>query len=338
VVDPHRLTPRLGTSPIRRFAAHSYDGRIGRSHDSLATVLLTQRLISAPVAALTPKEYWTLRAVMNPGALLENASSAAVGSSIDASLAERVEQLLALQAPVIEELERLSEARIHVITAEDPEFPPSLTRLQEATPPLLFVLGDPALLNTRMLGIVGSRDVDNVGAEVAREAARHAVASDAGVVTGGAKGVDQLAMQAALEAGGRVACVLADSMTRAAKDPMITNAIDAELLCLATPFKPTAGFSVANAMGRNKIIYALSVVTLVVATADGSGGTWAGATEALRSKVVPVAVWTGNGKGPGNDALIGKGAAPVDDMRFILSLPTPESADSDRPAQLDLGL
>jgi hypothetical protein len=29
-------------------------------------------------------------------------------------------------------------------------------------------------------------------------------------------------------------------------------------------------------MGRNKLIYALTALTLVVATSEGSGGTWAG--------------------------------------------------------------
>lgn len=35
-------------------------------------------------------------------------------------------------------------------------------------------------------------------------------------------------------------------------------------------------------MGRNKIVCGLSRVTLVVASASGEGGTWAGASEALK--------------------------------------------------------
>ena len=46
-------------------------------------------------------------------------------------------------------------------------------------------------------------------------------------------------------------------------------------LCLASPFAPSAPFRAGNAIGRNKIIYALSQVTLVAAAAKGSDGTWA---------------------------------------------------------------
>lgn len=63
-----------------------------------------------------------------------------------------------------------------------------------------------------------------------------------------------------------------------------------EAITLAVPF------SVGNAMGRNKIIYGLSRCTIVVATDDGTGGTWAGATEALKNHYGRVASWTGAGQ------------------------------------------
>jgi predicted Rossmann fold nucleotide-binding protein DprA/Smf involved in DNA uptake len=56
-------------------------------------------------------------------------------------------------------------------------------------------------------------------------------------------------------------------------------------------------------MGRNKLIYALSALTLVVATSEGSSGTWAGAAEALRAKNGVVAVWRGPGEGSGNGTI-----------------------------------
>ena len=82
-------------------------------------------------------------------------------------------------------------------------------------------------------------------------------------------------------------------------------------MCLATPFKPDAGFSVANAMSRNKLIYASARVTLVVATSSGKGGTWEGAVESIRNGYGPVSVWMGDGAGPGNEALVGRGARGI---------------------------
>jgi predicted Rossmann fold nucleotide-binding protein DprA/Smf involved in DNA uptake len=54
-------------------------------------------------------------------------------------------------------------------------------------------------------------------------------------------------------------------------------------LCLVTPFSPNAGFSIGAAMGRNRLIYCLADYAIVVASDAESGGTWAGATEALKN-------------------------------------------------------
>ena len=64
-------------------------------------------------------------------------------------------------------------------------------------------------------------------------------------------------------------------------------------------------------MGRNKLIYALADLTVVVAADTGGGGTWTGADEALRRGVGRVAVWRGDGEGPGNAALESRGAVAI---------------------------
>ena len=85
-----------------------------------------------------------------------------------------------------------------------------------------------------------------------------------------------------------------------------------EYLCFVSQVNPAAGFSVGNAMGRNRLIYALSDLTIVIATAAGSGGTWAGATENLKRRWAPLAVWVGPGAPEGNGQLVQKGALPFD--------------------------
>src|SRR5207302_2401868 len=127
----------------------------------------------------------------------------------------------------------------------------------------------------------------------------------------GAKGIDRLAMGSALAAGGVAVAVLADSLERTVRDAEIRRMVGEDRLCLCTPYKPTAGFSVANAMGRNKLIYALSQATLVVTSDLEKGGSWAGAQEALRQHTAPVLVWTGEGAGPGNTRLAELGARHV---------------------------
>lgn len=65
-------------------------------------------------------------------------------------------------------------------------------------------------------------------------------------------------------------------------------------------------------MGRNRLIYCLADAGLVVSTAEGEGGTWAGATEALEAGWVPVYVRAGEGVPEGNDALIARGAIALE--------------------------
>ena len=226
-------------------------------------------------------------------------------------LAERVAALLEGATALAFELERLEQSGLSVMSSFDDGYPAALTsRLGAGAPPLLYVAGPADLLATGALGIVGSRDVAPAAADVAQQAARSAVANDLAVVSGGAKGVDQLAMAAALEADGRVIGVLAESLARRVRDPDTRRAIAEERVVLCTPYKPDAGFSVANAMGRNKLIYALSQTTFVVAADHDKGGTWAGAIEALRRSIAPVAVWTGDGAGSGNAALVERGRGP----------------------------
>lgn len=73
-------------------------------------------------------------------------------------------------------------------------------------------------------------------------------------------------------------------------EPETRSAVIEGQACLCTPLKPSAGFSVANAVGLNKVVYGLSNATLVVASDLKKGGTWAGAHEAIRNRTCDVGV------------------------------------------------
>lgn len=295
-----------------------------RSDTSLAALLLTQRLAETPVAPLKASEYWAvLDAVDDPARLLgAGTSDVATVLGVDAAFSERVVALLDAATALAFRLEELEQTGLRVAASVDPDYPRVLVeRLGSNAPPLLYLAGDSTLLSTDLLGVVGSRDVGAQGGEVAKVAASAAAAHGFGVVSGGAKGVDRLAMTATLGAGGRVVAVLADSLSRVLRDAEVRRAIGEGTLCVCTPYKPTAGFTVANAMGRNKIVYGLSRATLVVAAEPESGGTWAGAVEALRQGIAPVLAWTGPGAGPGNPALVDLGAVALDDVGRLFPLP-----------------
>lgn len=310
-----------------------------RSDSSLAALLLTQRLVETEAAPLKAFEYWRLLEVVADPAVLLGTEPEAIASDfgIDAELAGRVAVLVGAASSFAFALDDVSQSGMQVIASVDDEYPAVLReRLGTTAPPLLYAVGDLSLLEKNLLGVVGSRDVSPEAAEVAKSAAVAAVDAGWGVVSGGAKGVDRLAMGAALEHDGVAVGVLADSLVRATRDADTRRAITDGRLCLCTPYKPTAGFSVANAMGRNKVIYALSQATFVVASDLDTGGTWAGAREALKQTIAPVLTWTGEGKGPGNDRLVELGARGITDVSTVIDEAAAVPAPVTQPSQLRL--
>jgi hypothetical protein len=151
-------------------------------------------------------------------------------------------------------------------------------------------------------------------------------------------------MAAALQGGGLVTGVPSEGLSKVARAAEVRRYVVDDRLCLISPYGPDSPFSAGNAMGRNKIIYALADTTLVIATDKDTGGTWAGATEALRRGYGAVAVWIGDGAGPGNTALANKGAIPIHDLAELAQplepagqltledlVTTPERADEPQP-------
>jgi predicted Rossmann fold nucleotide-binding protein DprA/Smf involved in DNA uptake len=159
--------------------------------------------------------------------------------------------------------------------------------------------------------MVGSRDVDAAGEEFTKRAAASAAREEMQVVSGGARGVDQLAMLAALEAGGTVVGVLADSLLRSATSGKARESIQDGRLTLVSAFDPEAGFNVGNAMQRNKHIYALADFGLVVSSGFNEGGTWSGAIEQLEKlRLTPIFVRAGDDVPEGNRQLLRRDALP----------------------------
>jgi predicted Rossmann fold nucleotide-binding protein DprA/Smf involved in DNA uptake len=249
----------------------------------------------------------------------------------------RLEFLLGRGTAMALALERWSRAGIWVISRGDPEFPRRLKHhLKHAAPPLLYGAGDKAHLDRGGLGIVGSRDATDAALEFTREVAVQCAREGFGVVSGGARGVDATAMQAATEAGGHAIGVLASDLLKSSINRQNRLGLQDGRLVLVSPFYPESGFNVGNAMGRNKYIYALSDHALVIDCAHGRGGTWEGALENLNQHWVPLHVRV-PGDGPGNASLVDKGGIAfsflpggAETLREVLERP---KADLDRAAE-----
>jgi predicted Rossmann fold nucleotide-binding protein DprA/Smf involved in DNA uptake len=287
-----------------------------------AALLLTNRLVPLDAAPMTAREFWQLVERVDPADLLrDDVAAIASHADVDHDEAVRLRTLLDAATALTFEQERLHDNGISLVSALDARFPSALrSRLGAACPPFLLVAGPMEWLGRSGLGIVGSRDATGGLLDVARRAAELAVGHAWAVVSGLARGVDQASMAGALDAGGRVIGVPAEGITRAARSAEVRGRVHAGELCIASPYAPDAPFRAGNAMGRNKIVYALSQVTFVVSADAGSGGTWAGAEEALERRYARVAVWVGDGAEAGNHALATRGAVPITDLTTLFDI------------------
>ena len=116
-------------------------------------------------------------------------------------------------------------------------------------------------------------------------------------------------MTSALGAQGTVVGVLAAGLMREATAKRWRRGLRSGSLCLVSTFYPEAPFQVGNAMARNKYVYALAEAGVVVRSDRGRGGTWSGATEALKKGIAPVFV-NSEPRDEGCAALVELGARP----------------------------
>ena len=226
--------------------------------------------------------------------------------------AERIARLLDRSGRLALELEGLFSRGLWAMTRMDEQYPKKLRdTLKHQAPTVLFGAGDPQLLSRGGIAVIGSRNIDEAGTAFSQEVGRKAAAAQVPVVSGGARGTDRLAMGATLDAGGKAFGVLADSLERTVRQPDLRQLLLDGQLVLLTPYAPTAGFSVGAAMGRNKVIYGLADFAVVVSSDFQTGGTWAGAVEALKAGWCPVFARDGVNVPKGNRELLKLGAAPL---------------------------
>lgn len=232
--------------------------------------------------------------------------------------------------------EKWQRAGLWLVTRADPEYPWRLKqRLKTDSPPVLFGCGNKDLLNMSGLAVVGSRNASEIDLEFTSHVGAKAAAEKVAIVSGGARGVDEAAMQGALKQNGAVIGVMADSLLKAATSAKWRKGLMNGNLVLISPFYPEAGFSIGNAMARNKYVYCLAESALVIHSGK-KGGTLAGAEENLKQNWVPLWVKPSDDHHAANAHLVAKGgrwsAADVQHLD-IVSL---TRAEDSTPEQTDL--
>ena len=153
----------------------------------------------------------------------------------------------------------------------DVRYPAAVRELDDA-PPLLYVVGDAALLDHPLVAIVGTRAATRSGLRVARHLA-DAVSRAGGVVVSGlARGVDAEAHLGALDAGAPTVAVLGtgpDVVYPRAHAALQASIAERGVLLAELP--PGERADAGSFPRRNRIIAALARVTLVVEAGHRSG-------------------------------------------------------------------
>jgi len=202
---------------------------------------------------------------------------------------------------------------------DDRGYPTSLRKIPQP-PPVLYVRGRLEEQDELSVAIVGTRQVSAYGREVARELGGELARRGVTVVSGLALGVDAIAHQAAVDAGGRTIAVLGSSVDQiypARNRRLALQVIEQGALVSEYPLgtKPEA----SNFPPRNRIISGLSLAVVVVEAGKRSGALITASFAAEQAR--DVFAVPGSILSPGSEGcnrLIQDGAFPVTSIGDLL--------------------
>lgn len=159
----------------------------------------------------------------------------------------------------------------HLVTLAMASFPALLRQIADP-PPVLFVDGDPGVLSTPQVAVVGSRRATPCGLETAFALGEALVRSGLTVTSGLALGVDAAGHRGALAARGRTLAVAANGLDRVypRRHHRLAREV-AESGALVSEFPPGTPPLAAHFPRRNRLISGLALGVVVVEAAKRSG-------------------------------------------------------------------
>lgn len=186
--------------------------------------------------------------------------------------AASVDALLSPDAELIKpDLAWLEGEHNHVLTLAMEDYPQQLRAIDDP-PAVLYVHGDPEVLLTNQLGMVGSRTPTAQGKENAKQFAAHMAQQGLVITSGLAQGVDGAAHEGALSGKGLTIAVCGTGLDRVypSQHHDLAHQI-AQEGALISEFPIGVGPRAENFPRRNRIITGLSLGVLVVEAAERSG-------------------------------------------------------------------
>lgn len=231
--------------------------------------------------------------------------------------------------------------KVNTLTLGTGNYPRRLAALPQPPKQLFYVGGLLGLLDRPTLAVVGSRKSSPYGRTVTTEVVREVSKNGVVIISGLAFGIDSIAHQAALDAGGATIAVLPGGLGNvypAAHRQLAKQIID-KGGALISEYEPGHLPMKHDFIARNRIIAGLSNGVLITEAADRSGSLHT-AQFALEQGLEVMAV-PGNVTSPtsvGTNNLIKSGATPVttaDDVFAALGLDRLDVEEPDISANSD---
>lgn len=186
-----------------------------------------------------------------------------------------VAQTLHSRAPLKaaeQELEKVRQLGCRLLAWDEPDYPQLLKQTPDP-PPLLYLGGDAAVLNTHCLAMVGSRKPTPYGVQVCERLAQELAERGLTLVSGLARGIDSAAHRGALNAvGGKTIAVLGTGIDTdyPKENKKLRQQIEANG-CVITEFPLGMYAAPQNFPIRNRIIAGLSWGVVLVEGGQYSG-------------------------------------------------------------------
>ena len=228
------------------------------------------------------------------------------------AMAERIVKLLSADEELDWYLQTGKKRQCEPVTRLDGRYPAKLrNRLALEAPACLWARGDVSLLQTKMIALVGSRELNPKNMSFAEEIGKQAALQGYTLVSGNARGADRVAQDSCLSNGGNVVSIVADRLDKQPLQDRILYLSDEGF---------DLPFSSIRALSRNRLIHAVAEKTFVAQCTFGKGGTWNGCTQNLRHGLSPVFCFDDGSDGIRELLQRGAVAVTFDDLQEISQL------------------
>jgi DNA processing protein len=211
-----------------------------------------------------------IQKLRTPEAIFRSSTSELEGHGLSRSIAQSIASGCAFE-DAVDQQNKLAEFGTEIVPITDPRYPVRLREIYDP-PVVLFARGRIELLETLMIGVVGTRRPSRYGIAATERLSADLAMAGLTIVSGMARGIDTAAHQSALQAGGATVAVFGCGvdLVYPAENRKLAASL-AEHGLVLSEFPMGAPPYPQNFPIRNRIVSGMSIGVLIVEGAQYSG-------------------------------------------------------------------